>query len=293
MFSKKNILNKNTVQGGNSMSKKHIKLGLILSILLAGGYGAKQAIALLMNSNDKNFEITEEIKKISHNLKHLALICDGNRRWATARGMHKTQGHTYSFTELAPQLLPEIFDLGIHTITFWCFSTGNWNRKDEISNLMQCFDIFTKKMIAIAHKKNIRLVHLGRKDRLPEFLLSTLEQAENITSKYEEHVLNIAIDYGGRDEILRAYKKLSKSGVKSEEITEEMIGKAMDTKDQPYPDPDFIIRPSGEQRLSGFMPWQNLYSEYYFVAELFPEFNINLIKKALLDFEQRKRTFSK
>ena len=138
------------------MEKRYIKLILILSILVLGGYGAKQAIASLMNND---LQSHEEIKNIAHNLKHLAIICDGNRRWATAQGMNKTEGHTYSFTKLAPKLLPEIFDLGIHTITFWCFSTGNWNRKDEVTNLMQCFDIFTKKMVEIAHKKNIRLVH--------------------------------------------------------------------------------------------------------------------------------------
>lgn len=259
-----------------------LSLGIILT------FGSIYKVYLQNNDQDQS-----HIKAITHNLKHLALICDGNRRWAKAKGMHKTEGHTYSFTQLAPKLIPEIFDLGIHTITFWCFSTGNWNRKDEIKNLMECFDIFTKKMIKIAHLKNIRLVHLGRKDRLPVFLRSTIEEAESITSKYTEHVLNIAIDYGGRDEILRAYKTIMLSGINPEKITEELLGQAMDTKNQPYPDPDFIIRPSGEQRLSGFMPWQNLYSEYYFVSKLFPEFDINLIKNALLEFDQRKRTFSK
>ena len=234
-----------------------------------------------------------EIEEIIHQVNHLALICDGNRRWATAQGMHSTEGHTYSFTVLAPQLLAEIFDLGIHTVTFWCASTRNWSRIEEVSNAQQSVNIFVNKMIDLAHKKNIRLIHLGRKDCIADYLRASIEEAECLTALYDDHILNMAIDYGGRDEIVRACKKILALGITPDQLTEELLGQNMDTKNQQYPEPDLIIRPAGEQKLSGFMAWQNWYSEYFFVPQTFPEFDINVIKTALRELTSRRRTFSR
>lgn len=241
--------------------------------------------------------------KIPH---HLAIIPDGNRRWARARGLPAFEGHRQGFARVVP-LVRAARDFGVHTLTLWAFSTENWNRSpEEINYLMKLYESLIEDNLAEAKKEQARIYHLGRKDRLPTTLRQKIEKAENETRAYQKHVLNVALDYGGQDELLRATEKIIKAAQKGEltvaqlrQIDRGQINEQpyyfyrffLDTKDQPYPYPDLIIRTSGEQRLSGLMSWQSAYAELYFEKDHFPDFTPEKLRAAILDYSQRERRF--
>lgn len=217
---------------------------------------------------------------------HIAIIADGNRRWARIKGLPSFEGHRHGFENIK-KLSRKAKDLGVRIITFWVFSTENWKRAaDEVGYLMK----LAEKVIDIQKKEAIkektRIVHIGRKDRIPEMLRKKIEEAEYETKMFSDYYFVVALDYGGRDEIERAVKKM-----KSENGTE--IGAYLDTNVLPHQDPDLIIRTSGEQRTSGFMLWQGAYSEYVFTEQLFPDFGPDELEAALLEYQLRKRRFGK
>ncbi len=194
----------------------------------------------------------------SNALRHLAIIPDGNRRWARQHNLAIQEGHSKGFIEVSPQLLQAAWDKGIHTITLWMFSSENWNRSvAEVENLMLVFGGFLKAILPRALKDRIRMLHMGRLDRIPKDLLAIVEQVQQLTCKMDQHIFNFALDYSGRDEIIRAAKALMHSPVEPESIDEAYMHRLMNPHQQPYPDPDLIIRTSGEIRLSGFMPFQS------------------------------------
>lgn len=233
-------------------------------------------------------------QSISSTLNHVAVIADGNRRWAKQNNLPPSEGHKRGFIHTTPQIIENFWNLGVHTVTIWGFSTKNWNRSNsEVTNVMNCFNELLTKMLPIAKKNKGKIFHLGRKDRLPKDLLDTLSFVEKETSYFKEHIFNLAIDFGGRDEIIRACRKLSLSTGSLEDITEENIDAHLDTAAQPFPSPDLIIRPSGELRLSGFMSWQALYSELYFTKKYYPELTHKDLEEAIESFKKRDRTFSK
>lgn len=222
---------------------------------------------------------------------HIALILDGNRRWARSRGLNTFQGHRAGF-DAGKKLARAARDWGIHTFTVWGFSTENWDRSpEEVSYLMVLFKRFVAEVLKEARKEKIRFIHLGRKDRLPKSLLKVIHEAEEETKNNKNFVLNAALDYGGRDEILRAVKKILKEKVNPEKLDEKLFASYLDTKDQPYPYPDLFIRPSGEQRTSGLLPWQLTYSEYYFEEVHLPDFTPEKLRTAILDYSRRRRRF--
>lgn len=223
---------------------------------------------------------------------HIAMILDGNRRWARARGLAPWKGHFYGYKAINA-LAHATRKLGIHTFTVWAFSTENWERpKAEIDEIMNVFRRGLKETERDFHKEHIALVHLGRKDRLPADVGSEIARIEAETAKYaSEHIFNIAIDYGGRDEIVRAVQKIVKDRVPVGEIDEKKFEKYLDTYNQPYPDPDLFIRTSGEQRTSGFLSWQMAYTEFYFEPEHLPDFTPDKLKVAILDYSRRRRRF--
>ena len=233
---------------------------------------------------------------------HIVIIPDGNRRWARSKGLPTFEGHRKGF-DAANADIRKARELGIHTLTLWGFSTENWNRsKEEIDYLMKLFETNIEKNLKEAKKNEARIYHLGRKDRLPKPLLDKIAKAEEETKDFNKHVLNIGLDYGGHDEILRAIEKVIKEKLKSEDIRKETgrlydkypyyaFKNYLDTKDQPYPYPDLVIRTSGEQRLSGFMSWQMAYSEIYFAQVHMPDFGPEELVKAIEDFSSRNRTF--
>ena len=221
---------------------------------------------------------------------HIAMILDGNRRWARARGLKPWQGHLYGFKSLV-KLAEASRDLGVHTFTVWAFSTENWERpQKEIDAIMNIFRRALKEKEKEFHRDRVALVHLGRKDRLPEDIKRELTRIEAETAKYSgNHIFNVAVDYGGRDEILRAAQEAIDAGVKK--LDEKTFEKYLDTYGQPYPDPDLFIRTSGEQRTSGLLPWQMVYSEYYFEPIHLPDFTPEKLKEAVLDYSRRRRRF--
>src|SRR3989344_1128136 len=222
---------------------------------------------------------------------HIAIIPDGNRRWAREHGLPTLEGHRRGF-EAARKIVKYARDVGIHTLTLWAFSTENWTRtKEEVSYLMKLYAEMTDKFLDEAVKDEVRVIHLGRKDRIPEFLLKRIKNGEEKTRNFTRNILNIAFDYGGRDEVLRAIGKIrnSNSGIREEKDIE----KYLDTADQPYPDPDLILRTSGEMRISGLMIWQAAYSELLFLNKHFPEMTTSDIDFAIEEYKRRQRRFGK
>jgi undecaprenyl diphosphate synthase len=223
---------------------------------------------------------------------HIAMILDGNRRWARARGLKPWEGHYNGYLAIEA-LAKAVRNLGVHTFTVWAWSTENWDRpREEIDAIMNLFRKALKEKEKEFHKDKVALVHLGRKDRLPEDIRESLIRIEAETAKYSKnHIYNLAVDYGGRSEIVRATQKAINSGIKSSDLDEKTYEKFLDTYGQPYPNPDLFIRTSGEQRTSGLMPWQMTYAEYYFENSHLPDFTPEKLKTAILDFSRRRRRF--
>ena len=241
----------------------------------------------------KNFvNLGKRILKIQSSFpKHVAIIPDGNRRWAKGKGLKPIEGHYYSasYKKIAG-LFKEARDLGIEHLTFWAFSTENWKRKEsEVAGLFNLVSKLCKKLRNDAIKNKIRFRWFGRRDRLPSNLVKELEMLEEETKKFEGFNVQLCLDYGGRDEILRAINQILKSGVK--EIKEDDFKNYLDS--QGIPDPDLVIRTSGEKRTSGFMPFQSAYSEFYFTDCNFPDFDAKELRKAVRTFEMRNRNFGK
>lgn len=237
---------------------------------------------------------------------HIAIIPDGNRRWARARNLPTLEGHRKGF-DLAPKIFQTIRDLGIHTTTVWAFSTENWNRSQtEINYLMKLYEKFIDDNLADAKKDDVRIYHLGRKDRIPKALRKKIENAIEETKDNQSFMLNVGLDYGGHDEILRAIEKVV-TAVQNDEAEKDEFKKEtgkyknkypyyqfknyLDTQDQPHPYPDLVIRTSGEKRLSGFLSWQCAYSEIYWEQDHFPDFSPKKLKEAVLDYSNRNRRF--
>lgn len=222
---------------------------------------------------------------------HLAIIPDGNRRWARARGLHTLQGHKAGF-DVAVKLCRAARSMGIHTVTLWGFSTENWDRTaNEINYLMRLYGKLVDDYLQEARKENVRIIHLGRKDRLPKVLLEKIAYAEKETLDNDKYIMNIAIDYGGHDDIIRATQAMIRDGVRPEAVNRELFEKYLDTKGQPYPYVDLIIRTSMEQRTSGFLLWQSHYAETYWEDVHFPDITPEKLKNAILDYSRRRRRF--
>lgn len=222
---------------------------------------------------------------------HIAILADGNRRWAKERGLPTFEGHRKG-AEMAKKLSKKAKALGIKIMTIWVFSTENWKRTvEETGYLMGLFDTFIDRERKEALKEKTRIIHMGRKDRIPEGLKRKIIQAEEETRHFTDYYFVVALDYGGRDEIIRGVKKLKSSGLHVEDLDEKTFSTFLDTKDLPQPDPDLIIRTSGEERLSGFMTWQSAYSEYYFSPLMFPDFGPEELEKAVKAYGERKRRF--
>ncbi len=217
---------------------------------------------------------------------HVAIIPDGNRRWAKEKGLNTYEGHKRGFNGLI-KIAKKARTLGIKVFTVWAFSTENWKRsKDEVNYLMKLYEIMLDKYLADALKDEVKIIHLGRKDRINKTLKNKIVNIEEKTKNFTQYYLCIGLDYGGRDEIVRAIKK-------SSNLSEDNFNQFLDTKDLPYPNPDLIIRTSGEQRLSGFMLWQSQYSELVFEKKYLPDYNDKDFENTIKEFSERQRRFGK
>lgn len=219
--------------------------------------------------------------------KHLAIIPDGNRRWAKEKGLPSFEGHRRGFN-IMKKIAKKARDLGIKVLTVWAFSNENWNRtKEEIEYLMDIYESWVDMHLEEALKDEIRIIHLGNKTRIRKSLLEKLTNAENKTKHFDKFYLCIALDYGGREEIIRAFNLIKTT----KNINEKTFEDFLDTKNVPFPNPDLVIRTSGEQRNSGFMIWQSAYSEYMFVEKYFPDFTTDDLESCIEGYKKRKRRF--
>jgi len=223
-------------------------------------------------------------------LKHLAIIMDGNRRWAKARGLDPVKGHEQAAKNAIEPLIEKCVDLGIPYVTFWAFSTENWKRdKEELKGL---FDVFRFALGSLAIrfiKRGARLRILGDINRFPKDIAKKSLEMISKSSKNHKITVTFALNYGGRDEILRAVKKIITEKIPVEKIDEPLFSSYLDTAG--IPDPDLIIRTGGEKRLSGYLPWQSVYAELVFTPTLFPDFTPNELALAIDDFLGRDRRF--
>lgn len=222
--------------------------------------------------------------------RHVVIIADGNRRWARSRGWKPWVGHQKAGKyERLWDLFMECKGMGIEFLSVWFWSTENWKRdKEEQDAIMDLFREGAAKAKKDIDREEIRFRHFGRRDRLPRDIVETIEHLEEASKKHRTFNLQLCIDYGGRDEIVRAFNGMVKDGVK--EVTEEMVSQYLDSG-LDIPDPDLIIRTSGEKRTSGIMPYQSVYAELYFTNVPFPEFDAEEFRRAILDYGARTRRF--
>ena len=228
-------------------------------------------------------------ESLDHVPRHVAIIMDGNGRWARARGLPRLAGHRAGTENLRP-VLEACVEFGIEYLTIWAFSTENWTRPEaEVRGLLRILERMIKRELKALHKEGVRLQHLGRLDRLPERLRQQVCDAIEFTKDNNRIVLNVAFDYGGRAEVVQAVQRIVRAGIPPEEIDQDLLSSYMYTAGQP--DPDLIIRTSGELRTSGFMLWQSAYSEYYYTATYWPDFGREELYAALLEYGQRDRRY--
>lgn len=227
-------------------------------------------------------------------LQHVAIICDGNRRWAKAHGMEVFMGHRKAAEEVFEDLIVEATKLGIKNLTFWVFSTENWKRDTlEVSYLMNLFKEFFDKRINDLDKKGVRVKVIGNLEKFDEEIRTRIANGTAQTANNDRITVTLAMNYGGRDEMVRAIRKIVElakaNNISSDEVTAELISKNLDTSYMP--DPDLIIRTGGEQRLSGFFPWQSEYAEFAFPEFAFPDFTAEKLREIVEDFMKRNRRF--
>ncbi len=221
--------------------------------------------------------------------RHVAIIMDGNGRWATKRGLPRVEGHRAGVEKIRSVL--ELMDrYNVEYLTLYAFSTENWKRpQDEVSGIMGILREVIEDETRMLHGRGVRIVYLGRTDRLGPDLEEAVSQSQELTKDNKGITLSVAFDYGGRSEIVEAVRDIIRSGVAPEDLDEELLASFLYTKD--IPDPDLIIRTGGEYRLSNFLLWQSAYSEFFTTSIPWPELEAQGIEEALEAYYKRKRRF--
>lgn len=238
------------------------------------------------NTQIEKSEIVEIVKNT--NFKHVAIIMDGNRRWAKKRMLPSAAGHKKG-VEALRSTLKACAKFGIKYLTVYAFSTENWKRPaDEVETIMNILRDYLKDSKNYI-KENIMLKFIGDRSVLPDDIKELMLTSEADSANATGLCCHLAINYGGRDEIAHAVRQIVKEGIVPEDITEQVISERLYTAD--YPDPELVIRPSGELRLSNFLIWQSAYSEFWFSDVLWPDFSSKDIDKAIADFNRRNRRF--
>ncbi len=221
--------------------------------------------------------------------QHVAIIMDGNGRWAMARGLPRIAGHRAG-TENLRRILEGCGELGIKYLTLYAFSTENWGRPiEEVRGLMLILEDVIDRELRELHDRGVQLRHIGQLDRLSPHLRKKVENAIETTKNNQRLVLNIAFNYGGRDEIVQAIRHMIRDGVKPEDVTDAMVSRYLYTSG--VPDPDLVIRTSGELRISNFLIWQAAYAEWYFTPVFWPDFDDKELRKAVEEFSHRERRY--
>jgi len=221
--------------------------------------------------------------------QHIAIIMDGNGRWAKKRGMPRLAGHQAG-TENLRRVISACVELGVRYLTIYAFSTENWGRpREEVEGLLKILESVIERELNELHKEGVQLQHIGRLERLPETLRKKVADAIELTRNNDRLTVIIAFNYGGKDEIVHAVEQIIRAGIKPEDINEELISQHLFTVG--IPDPELVIRTSGEMRLSNFLVWQAAYSELYITPVLWPDFGREELIKAIKAYRQRNRRF--
>lgn len=220
---------------------------------------------------------------------HVAIIMDGNGRWALSRGLPRLAGHRAG-TENLRRVIEACVEIGVQYLTLYAFSTENWGRPvEEVRGLMRILeDVIDREMVEL-HKNGVQLRHIGELDRIKPSLKKKVLEAIEMTKENTRLVLNVAFNYGGRDEMVFAIRNMIKDGVSAEDVTFDLVNKYLFTAGSP--DPDLIIRTSGELRGSNFLIWQGAYAEWYFTPIFWPDFGKDELKTAIEEYSQRDRRF--
>ena len=223
--------------------------------------------------------------------QHIAIIMDGNGRWAKKRGMPRLYGHSAG-VEALRGIIKACVEFGVKYLTIYAFSTENWGRpEDEVNGLEKLFhQAFTNEFLEL-RKEGVRIIHLGQREGIPQDLLDEIDEAVEQSKTNDRLVLSVGLNYGSRNEIMHAVRRMIADGVKPEDVTEKSISEYLFTAGTP--DPDLVIRTSGEQRLSNFLLWQTAYSEWEFPETLWPDFNREELLKAIYEYSKRDRRFGK
>lgn len=221
--------------------------------------------------------------------RHVAFILDGNGRWAAQRGLTRLEGHRAGVKNIRP-IIRCLGKHGVDYVTLYAFSTENWSRpEDEVNGIFNILEEVIGRETRELHKKGVKIRHIGRLKGLPEGVQKSVNEAVRLTENNTGMTLGIALNYGGRAEILDAVRHITAEKVLPEDIDERVFNKYLYTAG--FPDVDLMIRTSGEMRTSNFLIWQSAYSEYYFTPVLWPDFNEEELEKALLAYSQRQRRF--
>ncbi len=223
--------------------------------------------------------------------RHIGIIMDGNGRWAELRGLPRLEGHKRGVVRVR-EIIETAYKMGIESLTLYAFSIENWSRpKDEVAVIMTLLEDTLKEEFSTFAEREIRFRVIGNRDKLSEGLRELIELIEATTKDNQRFTIQCALSYGGRDELIRAIKKAVYLNLSTNDINEACISNLLDTAG--VPDPDLIIRTSGEQRLSNFLLWQSAYSEFYFTATLWPDFTKEELLESIYEYQMRDRRFGK
>jgi len=222
---------------------------------------------------------------------HVAIIMDGNGRWAQKRGLPRLDGHRVGVDSIQ-KILKTLSQKGVQYVTLYAFSTENWNRpEEEVTGILEILQYALRVQTEALHENNVRIVHIGKQDRLSPQLREEVAHSEELTRENSGITLNVAFDYGGRDEILAAVKKIIRDGIPEDQVDEALFQSYLFTGHSP--DPDLIIRTGGEMRISNFLLWQSAYSEYYHTPTLWPDLESDELERVLEDYSTRQRRFGR
>jgi len=235
--------------------------------------------------------IKEQIVTLTKVPTHVAIIMDGNGRWAAKRGLPRLAGH-HAGTENLRRIIRASVEFGVKYLTIYAFSTENWGRpKEEIDGLMNILEDVIDRELKELNQEGVQLRHIGHLERLAPTLQEKVMDAVELTRHNQRLVLNVAFNYGGRDEIVCAIRDMIAKGIKAEDVTPELVSRHLFTAG--VPDPDLVIRTSGEMRVSNFLLWQGAYAEWYVTPQLWPDFDREAYYKALVEYGRRDRRYGR
>jgi undecaprenyl diphosphate synthase len=245
-------------------------------------------MSIMSKTSTSNENAESSLKRVP---RHVAIIMDGNGRWAKQRGLPRSEGHRQG-TENLRRLIRAAVEFNVEILTIYAFSTENWNRpRREVQLLMRILEMVIDRELEELNGEGVQIRHIGELDGIDERLQKKVLEACETTKNNTRLILNVAFNYGGRDEIVHAMQAIIRKGIPAESITEELISEHLYTSG--LPDPDLLIRTSGEFRLSNFLIWQGAYAEHYYTPVYWPDFDKEALREALDEYANRKRRFGK